>query len=222
MPSASPARREACTTCQTECRLARAPRLAFRRRRRIGRSCWGAGQGGRDGSGPWRQRGRRHRGGPAGARHGTAGFGTAGSDAGAAAATGAGAHQVFDHNRDGYATSITEATGGVGVDVVLEMLANVNLDRDLTLLAPKGRVVIIGNRGRIEIDPRLTMGKETAILARRCGPRRRRSTRRFTPRWSPPSSPACFGPSSDANCRSSRRPTHTARSSRIGRLGKLC
>ena len=51
-----------------------------------------------------------------------------------------------------------------GVNVILEMLANVNLDRDLTLLAPKGRVVVIGNRGRTEIDPRLTMGKETAIL----------------------------------------------------------
>ena len=50
------------------------------------------------------------------------------------------------------------------MNLILEMLANVNLDRDLTLLAPKGRVVVIGNRGRTEIDPRLTMGKETAIL----------------------------------------------------------
>lgn len=91
-------------------------------------------------------------------------FGTAGSDAGTAAVRDAGAHQVFDHHRDGYAAGITEAAGGGGVDVVLEMLANVNLDRDLTLLAPKGRVVVIGNRGRVEIDPRLTMGKETAIL----------------------------------------------------------
>jgi NADPH:quinone reductase len=47
---------------------------------------------------------------------------------------------------------------------VLEMLANVNLDRDLALLAPKGRIVIIGNRGRVEIDPRQTMSKETAVL----------------------------------------------------------
>ena len=44
------------------------------------------------------------------------------------------------------------------------MLANVNLDRDLGLLAPKGRVVVIGSRGRVEIDPRQTMGKETAVL----------------------------------------------------------
>jgi NADPH2:quinone reductase len=44
------------------------------------------------------------------------------------------------------------------------MLANVNLDRDLDVLAPRGRVVVVGNRGRIEIDPRKTMGKDAAIL----------------------------------------------------------
>lgn len=91
-------------------------------------------------------------------------FGTAGSEAGERVAREAGAVEVFNHREDGYAAKLLEATGGRGFDVILEMLANVNLDRDLTLLAPKGRVVVIGNRGRIEIDPRLTMGKELAIL----------------------------------------------------------
>src|SRR5690606_38876048 len=81
-------------------------------------------------------------------------FGTAGSEAGERVAREAGAVEVFNHREDGYTAKILEATGGRGVDVILEMLANVNLDRDLTLLAPKGRVVVIGNRGRIEIDPR--------------------------------------------------------------------
>jgi NADPH2:quinone reductase len=44
------------------------------------------------------------------------------------------------------------------------MLANVNLDRDLDVLAPHGRVMIIGNRGRVEIDPRKMMGKDGAVL----------------------------------------------------------
>jgi NADPH:quinone reductase len=44
------------------------------------------------------------------------------------------------------------------------MLANVNLDKDLGLLAKFGRVVVIGNRGRIEIDPRATMGRDSSIL----------------------------------------------------------
>lgn len=91
-------------------------------------------------------------------------FGTAGSPAGAKAATYAGAHMVFDHSQDDYTNRITEAASASGINVVLEMLANVNLDRDLALLAPRGRVVVIGSRGRIEIDPRLTMGKELAVL----------------------------------------------------------
>ena len=91
-------------------------------------------------------------------------LGTAGSEAGLEVARQAGAQEVFNHREEGYAARITAATGGRGVDLILEMLANANLDRDLTLLAPKGRVVVIGNRGRIEIDPRLTMGKELAIL----------------------------------------------------------
>ncbi len=55
-------------------------------------------------------------------------------------------------------------TGGQGADVIIEMLANVNLDRDLDVLALRGRVVVVGNRGRIEIDPRKLMGKEGAIV----------------------------------------------------------
>lgn len=95
---------------------------------------------------------------------GLAVIGTAGSEPGRAAVRSAGATRVVDHTKDGYAAEIMDATGGRGVDVVLEMLANVNLDRDLGLLGPKGRVVIIGSRGRIEIDPRQTMGKESAVL----------------------------------------------------------
>src|SRR5215467_4932625 len=49
---------------------------------------------------------------------------------------------------------VHEATGGRGVDIILEMLANVNLATDLKLLATNGRVIIIGNRGEITINPR--------------------------------------------------------------------
>jgi NADPH2:quinone reductase len=40
----------------------------------------------------------------------------------------------------------------------------VNLDRDLDLLAMRGRVVVIGNRARVEIDPRKAMSRDAAIL----------------------------------------------------------
>ena len=75
-----------------------------------------------------------------------------------------GAHAAFDHTAGGYLVAIMEATGGRGVNVIIEMLANVNLDKDLGLLARHGRVVVVGNRGRIEIDARQTMAKDAAIL----------------------------------------------------------
>ncbi|MEQ1729727.1 MAG: zinc-binding dehydrogenase, partial [Vicinamibacterales bacterium] len=70
---------------------------------------------------------------------------------------------VVDHKAPGYLEAITKATNGKGVNVILEMAAHVNLDHDLTLLAKFGRVVIIGSRGRVEIDPRGTMGREASI-----------------------------------------------------------
>jgi NADPH2:quinone reductase len=95
--------------------------------------------------------------------HGLQVIGTAGSDEGLALVREQGAHQAIDH-RDPDLFLKVMATGGRGVDVVLEMLANVNLDRDLEILAFKGRVVVIGSRGTIQIDPRKTMGKDAAIL----------------------------------------------------------
>ena len=44
------------------------------------------------------------------------------------------------------------------------MLANVNLGDDLGALAMGGRVVVVGSRGRVEIDPRDAMGKEASII----------------------------------------------------------
>jgi NADPH2:quinone reductase len=55
-------------------------------------------------------------------------------------------------------------TAGRGVDIVLEMLANVNLHKDLGIVAMGGRIVVIGNRGTIEINARLAMNKNCAIL----------------------------------------------------------
>ena len=54
-------------------------------------------------------------------------------------------------------------TEGRGVDVIIEMLANVNLNKDLGVLAVHGRVVVVGSRGPVEIDPRLTMGRDADI-----------------------------------------------------------
>ena len=96
--------------------------------------------------------------------HGMRVIGTAGSDSGLALVREHGAHETIDHRDPEHFQKVLASTGGKGVDVVLEMLANVNLDRDLEILAFRGRVVVIGSRGTIQIDPRKTMGKDAAIL----------------------------------------------------------
>ena len=91
-------------------------------------------------------------------------IGTGGTDKGLATVREHGADVVVSHRAQGYTDEIMKATGGRGVDVIVEMLANVNLDRDLSLLAKHGRVVVVGNRGRIEINPRDAMSRDAAIL----------------------------------------------------------
>jgi len=91
-------------------------------------------------------------------------IGTASTEKGQKLVLEQGAHHVVDHHREGYTEEILAFTKGRGIDVILEMLANVNLAKDLNLLALHGRVVVIGNRGNIEINPRATMQRESSIL----------------------------------------------------------
>jgi len=94
---------------------------------------------------------------------GLAVIGTAGTERGLDLVKQQGAHQAFDHSKSGYIEEILKATGGKGVDVVLEMLANVNLAADLKLLALHGRVIVIGNRGEISINPRELMSRRAMV-----------------------------------------------------------
>jgi NADPH2:quinone reductase len=91
-------------------------------------------------------------------------IGTGGTDKGRAVIVEQGAHHVLDHGAPDYEKRLMDITEGRGVDLITEMLANVNLAKDLTLLAPGGRVVVIGNRGTIEINPRDAMAREASIL----------------------------------------------------------
>lgn len=92
-------------------------------------------------------------------------IGTGGTEEGRRLVTEQGAHHVLDHHAPDYLEQLMTLTEGRGVDVILEMLANVNLGRDLTVLARNGRVVVIGNRGTVEINPRDAMGRDASILA---------------------------------------------------------
>lgn len=84
-------------------------------------------------------------------------IGTGGTEKGRRLASDEGAHHVLDHHAPDYLEQAVRLTGGRGFDVILEMLANVNLDKDLGALARGGRVIVIGNRGTVEINPRSLM-----------------------------------------------------------------
>jgi NADPH2:quinone reductase len=90
-------------------------------------------------------------------------IGTAGSEAGMKLVKEQGAHHVLNHSTEGYLDELMKLTNGRGVDVIVELLANKNLAKDLTVLAKKGRVAVIGNRGTIEINPRDAMAREADI-----------------------------------------------------------
>jgi NADPH2:quinone reductase len=89
---------------------------------------------------------------------------TAGTERGRALALEQGAQAAFDHGTPGYEKELRAWTGGEGFSLIVEMLANANLPRDLELLAPRGRLVIVGSRGAVEVDPRATMSLDADVL----------------------------------------------------------
>ena len=92
-------------------------------------------------------------------------IGTAGTEAGRRLVLEQGAHQALDHRAPDYLAQAMALTGGRGVDIILEMLANVNLAKDLPLLAKFGRVIVIGSRGKVEITPRDLMARDADVRA---------------------------------------------------------
>jgi NADPH2:quinone reductase len=91
-------------------------------------------------------------------------IGTAGSDEGLKLVKQEGSHHAVNHRSLDYQKKILEITNGRGADVIVEMLANVNLASDLTMLAQRGRIVVVGSRGNVEINPREIMLREAAVF----------------------------------------------------------
>lgn len=91
-------------------------------------------------------------------------IGTASSDEGRALIKEQGADFVVDHGDENYLNEILAITNGKGVEIILEMLANVNLQKDFDVLARFGRISIIGNRGSLEFNPRAIMSKDASVF----------------------------------------------------------
>lgn len=93
-------------------------------------------------------------------------IGTSSTERGRTLVAEQGAHHVLDHGATNYLDQAVALTGGRGIDVILEMLANVNLGNDLRVLAQNGRVVVIGSRGEVQINPRNLISRDASILER--------------------------------------------------------
>jgi NADPH:quinone reductase len=92
-------------------------------------------------------------------------IGTASTEKGRDLVKREGAHETLDHKDPKHFDSLMELTHNKGIDVVIEMLANVNLGSDLKVLAQHGRVSVIGNRGEVQINARDLMARMASIAA---------------------------------------------------------
>ncbi|MFJ3310561.1 zinc-binding alcohol dehydrogenase family protein [Streptomyces sp. NPDC086549] len=70
-----------------------------------------------------------------------------------------GADHAVDYTRDDWPEKVRELTGGVGVDVALEMSGPARLEQTLRALAPFGRLVVLGSVSGT------TEGLDPAVLA---------------------------------------------------------
>ncbi len=164
-------------------RSPRAPASACRTSPHGGRSSTRGCASGRNGPHSWRERRGRCRGGADREGRGPASCSARRAPIAAASSRASRAsHEIFDHTAAGYEKEIVAKTGGRGVDLVIEMLANVNLVRDLELIAKHGRIIVVGNRGALELNPRADHGErcrrqrhhELERVAGRAGHRARR------------------------------------------------
>ena len=87
--------------------------------------------------------------------------GSASTEEGREMVRGLGAQTVLDHSDP---DAFDRAARELAPDLIVEMLANENLARDLALVAKFGRVVVVGNRGSLDFNPRDAMAKEADVL----------------------------------------------------------
>jgi NADPH:quinone reductase len=91
-------------------------------------------------------------------------IGSASSEEGKKLVADEGADLVVDHTDPSHLYEVLASTADKGVDVIVEMLANVNLENDFQALAMFGRIVVVGSRGSLEFTPRLAMTKDATIF----------------------------------------------------------
>src|SRR5438093_5315013 len=98
---------------------------------------------------------------------------TVGSDDKVAKAKGLGADVVINHTRDAIADGVKRATGGRGVDVVIEHIGPATWEQSLRSLAKAGRLVTCGATSgpEVRIDLRYLYMRQTTVMGSLMGTR---------------------------------------------------
>ncbi|MCE2540971.1 MAG: NAD(P)H-quinone oxidoreductase [Acidobacteria bacterium] len=92
-------------------------------------------------------------------------FATAGTPAKCAACRELGAERAIDYRAEDFAAVLGEATGGRGVDLILDMVGGAYLERNLASLAIEGRLVIIAlmEGAQAELDLARLMSRRLTV-----------------------------------------------------------
>jgi len=100
-------------------------------------------------------------------------FATAGSDAKCAACVKLGAEQAFNYKTQDFVAGVKAATGGKGVDVILDMAAGDYVPGELKALADEGRLVFIAflRGAKTELDVNEVMRRRLTITGSTLRPR---------------------------------------------------
>ncbi|MVW73607.1 NAD(P)H-quinone oxidoreductase [Bordetella sp. 15P40C-2] len=100
-------------------------------------------------------------------------YATVGSDERARAVESLGAARGINYKTEDFVEVVREATGGVGVNVILDMVAGDYINRDLKCLADDGRIVIIALLGgaRSEIDANQVLRRRLTVTGSTLRPR---------------------------------------------------
>jgi NADPH2:quinone reductase len=92
---------------------------------------------------------------------------TAGSQAKLDVVRALGAEVLINYRDEDFVARVKEASGGRGVDVILDVVGAKSLARNIEALATAGRLVVIGLQGgaKAELDLGKLMGKRAAVIA---------------------------------------------------------
>ncbi|MBM3368779.1 MAG: NAD(P)H-quinone oxidoreductase [Betaproteobacteria bacterium] len=100
-------------------------------------------------------------------------FATAGSDEKCAACVKLGAEKAINYRTQDFVAEVMAATGGKGVDVILDMVGGDYVPRELKCLADEGRLAFIAVLGgwNTELDISAVMGKRLTLTGSTLRPR---------------------------------------------------